>query len=73
MNGHADYIGFLVSKDTYQHIALMTELLCNETLHSKEQSYVQERGIKKGKKLSDAIFSILLKTLIAENEAPKNN
>lgn len=45
MHNCADYIGFLVSKDTYQHTALMTGLVCNEIPHSKEQLYVKERGM----------------------------
>lgn len=71
----ADYTGFLVSKDSCQPPALMTVLVCDEILHRIEQPYVKERGIKRGKKLSLSIFfffSVPLKTLIAENEAPKN-
>lgn len=63
-----------MSKDTCQRPALMTDLVCDEILHGREQPYVKERGIKRGKKLSLSIFffSVPLKTLIAENEAPKN-
>lgn len=72
----ADYTGFLVSKDSCQRPALMTVLVCDEILHRIEQPYVKERGIKREKKLSLSIFffffSVPLKTLIAENEAPKN-
>lgn len=36
--GHADYIGFLASQDTYQRTALMTGLVCNKIPHSEAQS-----------------------------------
>lgn len=71
--GPADCIGFLRSKDPYQHTALMTGLVSKKIPHSKEQSHVTRKWNTEGEKSSaSSFFSILLKILIAEHEAPKN-